>query len=120
MNLISDKGHTKDDRGIKHIYEIRSKLLDSSKRALMLNIRNCSLEQYNATRFWRRRFVKTQISNEDAERTEIFSTFYFSTLSRSSGIQDTPEARYQKVRRWTKNTDIFTKDFIIIPINYKK
>ncbi|CEG79415.1 hypothetical protein RMATCC62417_13889 [Rhizopus microsporus] len=37
-----------------------------------------------------------------------FSTFFCSTLR---------EQGYAKVRRWTKRVDIFTKDFLFVPIN---
>ncbi|KAL0078941.1 hypothetical protein J3Q64DRAFT_1809071 [Phycomyces blakesleeanus] len=37
-----------------------------------------------------------------------FNTFFFSTLS---------ESGYQKVRRWTKRIDIFSKDLVFAPIN---
>ncbi|RKP05940.1 hypothetical protein THASP1DRAFT_35243 [Thamnocephalis sphaerospora] len=49
-------------------------------------------------------------ANKEQGRPSIhcFNTFFYPTL-RDSG--------YQKVRRWTKKVDLFTKDFVIIPIH---
>ncbi|KAG0235606.1 SUMO1 sentrin specific peptidase 1 [Actinomortierella wolfii] len=41
-------------------------------------------------------------------KVHVFSTFFYKTLS---------ENGYDKVRRWTKKTNIFEKDYILIPIH---
>ncbi|KAI8905197.1 hypothetical protein EDD86DRAFT_73031 [Gorgonomyces haynaldii] len=46
----------------------------------------------------------------------IFNSFFFQKLS-PRDKPFTKEEGYEAVKRWTKNVDIFAKDFIIIPIN---
>ncbi|KAF9978442.1 SUMO1 sentrin specific peptidase 1 [Actinomortierella ambigua] len=41
-------------------------------------------------------------------KVHVFSTFFYKTLS---------ENGYDKVRRWTKKTNIFAKDYLLIPIH---
>ena len=49
---------------------------------------------------------------EKASRLHIFSSLFYSKLTELSEYES-----YQLVKRWTKNVDIFEKDFLIIPIN---
>ena len=62
-------------------------------------------------------------------RTHVFSTFFYKRLTskpkkgrRPHAIEDDPklsaaEKRHARVKTWTKNVDIFSKDYIIVPIN---
>lgn len=58
-----------------------------------------------------------------ADRCHIFSSFFFKCLTRkensSSDNPDisTAERRHQSVKNWTRHVDIFTKDFIFVPVN---
>ncbi|KAI8055210.1 hypothetical protein BDF22DRAFT_373480 [Syncephalis plumigaleata] len=49
-------------------------------------------------------------ANNDEKRPKIhcYNTFFYSTLN---------DTGYTRVRRWTKRVDIFTKDFLIIPVH---
>ncbi|XP_070191434.1 uncharacterized protein [Littorina saxatilis] len=67
-----------------------------------------------------------KLNEEDRERTQIFSSFFFKRLTqRDSKSQQEPtevkltpaEKRHARVKRWTKHVDIFSKDFLFIPIN---
>ncbi|XP_015786405.1 sentrin-specific protease 7 isoform X1 [Tetranychus urticae] len=57
-----------------------------------------------------------------AGRTYIFSTFFYVKLTKSRK-EDTQlstniaDRYYNRVKNWTKNLDIFDKDYLIIPIN---
>ncbi|XP_061760608.1 sentrin-specific protease 7-like isoform X2 [Nerophis ophidion] len=58
-----------------------------------------------------------------AERSHIFSSFFFKQLSRGqvadesiAAFQD-PYMRHQRVKTWTRHVDIFNKDFLFVPIN---
>ncbi|XP_061834779.1 sentrin-specific protease 7-like isoform X2 [Nerophis lumbriciformis] len=58
-----------------------------------------------------------------AERSHIFSSFFFKQLSRRqvadervAAFQD-PYMRHQRVKTWTRHVDIFNKDFLFVPIN---
>lgn len=67
------------------------------------------------------------IAEEKQSRTFIFSTFFYkrlTTLSRStiSGQekevkQTAAQKRHARVQNWTKNVNLFEKDYIVIPIN---
>ncbi|CAH1733417.1 unnamed protein product [Aphis gossypii] len=67
-----------------------------------------------------------KLSEEDRERTYVFSTHFYTTLTKSFNASDYPahytasQIRHGKVRRWTKNVDIFQKDFVFIPVNENK
>ncbi|XP_040192538.1 sentrin-specific protease 7 isoform X2 [Rana temporaria] len=59
-----------------------------------------------------------------ADRCHVFSSFFFKCLTRKeNGSSDnnpdksTAERRHQSVKNWTRHVDIFTKDFIFVPIN---
>ncbi|XP_060840031.1 uncharacterized protein LOC132921177 [Rhopalosiphum padi] len=64
-----------------------------------------------------------KLSDEDRNRTYVFSTFFYTNLAKSFNTSDYPshytasQIRHAKVRKWTKNVDIFKKDFIFVPIN---
>ncbi|XP_072306778.1 sentrin-specific protease 7b [Eucyclogobius newberryi] len=59
-----------------------------------------------------------------AEKSHVFSSFFYKQLSkrRAAGEDDitsVPDChmRHQRVRTWTRNVDIFTKDFLFVPVN---
>lgn len=63
---------------------------------------------------------------EQRNRTHIFSSFFYKRLTATSARQRqierdlkmTPaQKRHHRVRSWTKNVNLFEKDFIVIPIN---
>ncbi|KAG8237674.1 hypothetical protein J437_LFUL015562, partial [Ladona fulva] len=70
------------------------------------------------------------LSEEDQQRTHVFSSFFYKRLTtrpvRSArrhhpmeldSTTSPAEKRHARVKSWTKNIDIFEKDFVIIPIN---
>ncbi|KAM5180657.1 sentrin-specific protease 7 [Mantella aurantiaca] len=59
-----------------------------------------------------------------ADRCHIFSSFFFKCLTRKEKSSNdtnpdisTAERRHQRVKNWTRHVDIFTKDFIFVPVN---
>ncbi|XP_070711769.1 sentrin-specific protease 7b [Pempheris klunzingeri] len=59
-----------------------------------------------------------------AERSHVFSSFFYKQLSRrrAAGEDDAPSipdrhTRHQRVKTWTRHVDIFTKDFLFVPVN---
>jgi len=57
------------------------------------------------------------------ERVHVFNTFFFKKWigckqRETKGTSDFWLSRYSVVRKWTKNVDIFNKDFLVIPVNY--
>lgn len=52
-------------------------------------------------------------------RTHIFNTFFYEALTskRVTSDRTNGKKRYDRVEKWTKNMNLFEKDFIIVPIN---
>ncbi|XP_033171552.1 ubiquitin-like-specific protease 1D [Drosophila mauritiana] len=68
------------------------------------------------------RWLKNNIIPEaQRDRTHIFSSFFYKRLTTdtSANNKKTPVAqrRHERVKKWTRNVNIFEKDFIIIPFN---
>ncbi|XP_036141062.1 uncharacterized protein LOC105830930 isoform X2 [Monomorium pharaonis] len=64
------------------------------------------------------------LSESDQHRTHVFSSYFYKRLTSphaqaaESNVPMTPAAkRHARVQKWTKNVNIFEKDFVIIPIN---
>lgn len=66
------------------------------------------------------------MTEEQKSKTHIFSTFFYKRLTTATTRQKQTEKdvklsaaqkRHARVKNWTKNENIFEKDFIIIPIN---
>lgn len=62
-----------------------------------------------------------KLSHEDHKRTYVFSTYFYTTLSKKGPVENPKNSltRFQRVKKWTKNVNIFKKDFIFIPVNEK-
>ncbi|XP_020622881.1 sentrin-specific protease 6-like [Orbicella faveolata] len=63
-----------------------------------------------------------KLKPEDRARTHILSSFFYKRLtqrnnSNNDTFTSTPDRMHSQVRTWTKNVDIFEKDFVIVPIN---
>jgi len=67
-----------------------------------------------------------KLSEQDQARTHIFSSFFYRRLTTKQLTRKSEapaekltvaEERHNRVKSWTKNVDIFEKDFIFIPIN---
>ncbi|XP_038131985.1 sentrin-specific protease 7-like isoform X2 [Cyprinodon tularosa] len=74
--------------------------------------------------FYLRYLVLEGVSGTVAQRTHVFSSFFYKQLSRrrAAGESDAPSvvdrhARHQRVKTWTRHVDIFTKDFLFVPVN---
>jgi sentrin-specific protease 7 len=60
------------------------------------------------------------LSEEHRKKTHIFSQFFYkrlTTMSKDQRSLTAAQKRHQRVQSWTKNVDLFEKDFIIVPIN---
>ncbi|KAL4080731.1 hypothetical protein J3A83DRAFT_4084820, partial [Scleroderma citrinum] len=49
-----------------------------------------------------------------ADQIHVFSSFFYKKLNKKN-----PEEGYQSVRKWTSKVDLFSKKYIIVPINEK-
>ena len=57
------------------------------------------------------------MSKEQREKTYIFNSYFYKRLTLKSGSKFSPSVMHAQVKKWTRNVDIFQKDFIIIPVN---
>ncbi|CAF0933386.1 unnamed protein product [Adineta ricciae] len=62
-----------------------------------------------------------KLSNEDRQRTYLFNSFFYKRLTQKDK-RDNPdisvaERRYNRVKRWLRDVDLFAKTYIIVPIN---
>lgn len=67
------------------------------------------------------KYISNRIRPPERQRFHFFNCFFFRKLADldkdSSRVHDGAEA-FQNVRKWTKNVDLFAKDFIFIPVNF--
>lgn len=75
--------------------------------------------------FYLKYLLSEQLSDEQRERTHVFSTFFYKrlttmTTNRRAGEtakMTASQKRHARVKNWTKMVNLFEKDFVIIPIN---
>lgn len=73
--------------------------------------------------FYLKYLTSEVLSEEDQNRTHVFSTYFYKRLT--SPHSQAPvnkeltaaQKRHARVSKWTKNVNIFEKDYIVIPIN---
>lgn len=71
------------------------------------------------------KYLQTEIlSEEQKQKTHIFSTFFYNALNShapratdATRRMSAAQKRHERVKKWTKDVNIFEKDFIIVPIN---
>ncbi|EFJ40743.1 hypothetical protein VOLCADRAFT_99390 [Volvox carteri f. nagariensis] len=67
------------------------------------------------------RYIESRLSADVQQRFHIFSPFFFTKLlekhSGLAGCTLIAEEDHNLVKRWTKNVDLFSKDYIVVPIN---
>ncbi|XP_029569817.1 sentrin-specific protease 6 isoform X1 [Salmo trutta] len=74
--------------------------------------------------FYLKYLVSAMLKEEDANRSHMFSSFFYKCLTQTEQrktpcSEDLPvkKRRHNRVRTWTRNVDLFQKDFIFVPIN---
>ncbi|XP_056125693.1 sentrin-specific protease 7b isoform X2 [Rhinichthys klamathensis goyatoka] len=73
--------------------------------------------------FYLKYLLLERADKDVAERSHIFSSFFYKQLTRkdTSCPEETgstaPHRRHQRVRTWTRHVDIFSKDYLFIPVN---
>ncbi|XP_048855087.1 sentrin-specific protease 7-like isoform X2 [Brienomyrus brachyistius] len=73
--------------------------------------------------FYLKYLILEKAPKEMAERSHIFSSFFYKQLTRRGGAGEggagvSPKRRrHHRVRTWTRNVDIFNKDFLFLPVN---
>uniref|UniRef100_A0A2C9VIA2 Ubiquitin-like protease family profile domain-containing protein n=1 Tax=Manihot esculenta TaxID=3983 RepID=A0A2C9VIA2_MANES len=67
------------------------------------------------------KFLKNKIQPEDQHQFHFFNSFFFRKLvDLDKDPRNSCEGRqaFQCVHKWTRNVDLFEKDYIFIPVNY--
>ncbi|OAP61691.1 hypothetical protein AYL99_03894 [Fonsecaea erecta] len=63
------------------------------------------------------RYLETHIEKSNPElykRMHFFNTYFYAALSKTKGKKG---IRHDAVSRWTKNINLFSRDFVIVPVN---
>uniref|UniRef100_A0A8D2ZJE7 Ubiquitin-like protease family profile domain-containing protein n=1 Tax=Scophthalmus maximus TaxID=52904 RepID=A0A8D2ZJE7_SCOMX len=63
------------------------------------------------------KFLLHNASAAVAERSHIFSSFFYKQLTRRDNASEGRQRRHQRVKTWTRHVDIFKKDFLFVPVN---
>ncbi|XP_072558711.1 sentrin-specific protease 6 isoform X4 [Paramormyrops kingsleyae] len=74
--------------------------------------------------FYLKYLVLEKLKLEDAQRSHIFSSFFYKRLNQRER-RNVPDAahlpiqkkKHNRVKTWTRHVDLFQKDFIFVPIN---
>lgn len=59
--------------------------------------------------------LQRQLSPEIRRKIHVFNTFFWKKLQAEPS--ETPIKMHEKVKRWTKDVDLFEKDYVLVPIN---
>ncbi|KAF4093392.1 hypothetical protein AMELA_G00001520 [Ameiurus melas] len=71
------------------------------------------------------KYLQLERADRDvANRSHIFSSFFYKQLTRKANSSEEAGCtaqyrRHARVRTWTRNVDIFSKDYLFIPVNQK-
>ncbi|CAG7722548.1 unnamed protein product, partial [Allacma fusca] len=80
----------------------------------------------NMVDFWLAH-IKHGLTEKDRAKMHVFNSFFYTSLTKKSQVNsqntsktipiNSAEKRHERVRKWTKDIDIFSKDFLVVPIN---
>jgi len=78
----------------------------------------------NLLDFYMQYLFREKFDDSLRKRVHLFNTFFFKkwtqcTQRNTEGSFEYDASRYTIVSKWTKNVDIFSKDFLVIPVNHK-
>lgn len=73
--------------------------------------------------FYLKYLVREKLLFKDRCRVHVFSSYFYTRLThvKWSALDNIPleKAQHNAVKNWTRNVNIFEKDFIVIPVNQK-
>ncbi|BES92990.1 Ulp1 protease family, C-terminal catalytic domain [Nesidiocoris tenuis] len=72
--------------------------------------------------FYLRYFIENHLTADERRRMHLLSSFFYKRMTTKEPLKpddnrSPAERRHDRVRKWIKNVDLFSKDFIVIPIN---
>ncbi|GFR24086.1 hypothetical protein TNCT_81651 [Trichonephila clavata] len=73
----------------------------------------------NVINFYLEYMYSNDLTESEREKTHLFNSFFFSCLTRKrqGDTPTTKEGRHALVKTWTRKVDLFSKDYIVIPIH---
>ena len=63
-------------------------------------------------------YLLDRLPPDIGDRSYIFSTFFFKRFA-GREVRGSDDSMFDRVRRWTGAVNLFTKDFLFVPINEK-
>ncbi len=63
------------------------------------------------------RHLNEEVIGYASEHIYYYSSFFYKKYAGTEYDKSNPNARYLSVKKWTKNVDIFSKSFLVIPVN---
>lgn len=67
--------------------------------------------------FYLKYLLESVLTPSQREKTYIFNSYFYKRLTQKQGSKSTPKQMHASVKKWTRNVDIFEKNFIVIPVN---
>lgn len=67
----------------------------------------------NVVNFWLRH-IEENMPQEHKDKVHFFNTYFYTSMSTKNGKS---AFNYDAVKRWTKSVDIFSKPYVVVPIN---
>ncbi|XP_031436764.1 sentrin-specific protease 7 isoform X2 [Clupea harengus] len=73
--------------------------------------------------FYLKYLLVERTPKEFVEKCHVFSSFFYKQLTRRDNANEDSTSttaehrRHQRVKTWTRNVDIFSKDFLFVPVN---
>jgi len=67
--------------------------------------------------FYLKYICESVMTKAQKEKTYIFNSYFYKRLTHKTSNKTDPTVIHAQVKKWTRNVDIFQKDFVIIPIN---
>ncbi|KAK3038320.1 hypothetical protein RJ639_031416 [Escallonia herrerae] len=68
------------------------------------------------------KYLKDKIPTEDRHRFHFFNSFFFrklADLDKDPSSASEGRAAFLRVRKWTRKVNLFEKDYVFIPVNFK-
>jgi Ulp1 family protease len=63
------------------------------------------------------RYLKEEVIGYASEHIHFYSSFFYKKYVGTGTERMNSDDRYAAVKKWTKNVDIFSKSFLVIPVN---
>lgn len=68
------------------------------------------------------RYLKNKLKHEEMHRFHLFNSFFFrklADLDKDPSRVREGNVAFERVRKWTRKVNLFEKDYIFIPVNFR-